>query len=179
MGWIHRCWTLIQRVDYGTWASVDIVSPCCWLGPGTNPCLDTEGWQAAPHIHSFHSPGSTNHGSKVFEEKTPQSSKVPNLNLSSTGNYLHIIYIVLGSISKMRDDLNGRIRRIYANMIAFGGGSGINPWEILTDCTSFENRYSLSSFWSFPFIWMFIFNQKFNLWAHLPSKNEIKKKRFF
>ena len=92
------------------------------------------------------STGSTTHGSKVFEEKTPENSKVPNLNLLNTGNYLHIIYIVLGIISKLRDDLNGRIRRIYANMISFGGGSGINPQEILTDCTSFENRYSLSSF---------------------------------
>lgn len=58
------------------------------------------------------STGSTKHGLNVFEEKTPENSKVPNLNLPNTGNYLHTIYIVLGIISKLRDDLNGRIRRV-------------------------------------------------------------------
>ena len=132
-----------------------------------------------PYPHFPHPQVQPTTDQKHLRKKTPENSKVPNLNLPNTGNYLHIIYIVLGIISKLRDDLNGRIRRIYANMISFGGGSGINPREILTDCTWFENRYSLSSFWSFPFIWMFILNQKFNLWAHIPSKNEIKKKDSF
>ena len=37
---------------------------------------------------------SSNHRSKIFGKKVPESSKKQNLNLLCTGDYLHSIYIV-------------------------------------------------------------------------------------
>ena len=40
-------------------------------------------------------------GDWKYAKKFPKSSKKQNLNLSSTNNYLHNIYIVLGIISNL------------------------------------------------------------------------------
>ena len=44
---------------------------------------------------------STDHGSKIVGEKNPQSSKKQNLNLLSSSNDLHSIFIVLAIISNL------------------------------------------------------------------------------
>ena len=62
-----------------------------------------------PYPHFPHPQVQPTTDQKHLKKKTPENSKVPNLNLPNTGNYLHIIYIVLGIISKLRDDLNGII----------------------------------------------------------------------
>ena len=61
------------------------------------PCLDQQIYrQSQPFIYA----ASTNHGSKIFEKKIPESSIKQNLNLLHAGNYLNSIYIVLITIHR-------------------------------------------------------------------------------
>ena len=64
---------------------------------------------------------STNSGSKILGEKSPERSKIQNLNLPHAGNYLHNFDMVLGIVSNLEriKSIQEDAHKLYANTMPF------------------------------------------------------------